>query len=64
MVQRGGSVGDEEMRAVFNLGVGLIGVCPAADMGAVRAAAQQAGVETWEIGAVEAGQGRVRWEAA
>jgi len=64
VVQRGAAVAEGEMRAVFNLGVGLIGVCPAADAGAVRAAAQQAGVETWEIGAVEAGQGRVRWEAA
>jgi phosphoribosylformylglycinamidine cyclo-ligase len=64
VVQDGGSVGDEEMRTVFNLGVGLIGVCAADDVGAVRAVAREAGVETWEIGAVEPGQGRVRWEPA
>jgi len=64
VVQEGGSVGDEEMRAVFNLGVGLIGVCPPGEAGAVRAAAREAGVETWEIGVVERGQGRVRWEPA
>jgi len=64
VVQEGGSVGDEEMRAVFNLGVGLIGVCPSGDAGAVRATARAAGVETWEIGVVERGQGRVRWEPA
>ncbi len=64
VVQRGGQVSEEEMRKVFNLGVGLIGVCPAGDVSAVRAAAREAGVETWEIGAVEAGQGAVRWEGA
>jgi len=61
VVQEGGSVGDEEMRAVFNLGVGLIGVCPPGEAGAVRAAAREAGVATWEIGVVEPGKGRVRW---
>ena len=64
VVQRGGGVGDEEMRSVFNLGVGLIGVCAATEVSAVRAAAREAGVETWEIGAVERGEGRVRWESA
>jgi len=64
VVQDGGSVGDEEMRAVFNLGVGLIGVCAPEDVAAARAAAREAGVETWEIGAVEPGRGRVRWEPA
>jgi phosphoribosylformylglycinamidine cyclo-ligase len=64
VVQQGGSVSDEEMRNVFNLGVGMIGVCAAGDVSAVRAAAREAAVETWEIGAVERGQGRVRWEPA
>jgi phosphoribosylformylglycinamidine cyclo-ligase len=64
VVQAGGSVSDAEMRSVFNLGIGLVAVCAPGDAGAVRGAARDAGVETWEIGAVEAGQGRVRWEAA
>ena len=64
VVQAGGSVGDEEMRRVFNLGVGLVAVVAQADVAAVRAAAREAGVETWEIGGVEPGAGRVRWEAA
>jgi len=64
VVQRGGSVSDEEMRNVFNLGVGLIGVCAAAEVSAVRTAAREAGVETWDIGAVEQGRGEVRWEPA
>jgi len=63
-VQRGGSVSDDEMRNVFNLGVGLIGVCAAAEVSTVRAAAREAGVETWEVGAVEPGRGQVRWEPA
>ena len=64
VVQAGGTVGDAEMRNVFNLGVGLIAVCAPGDAAAVRAAAGAAGVETWEIGAVEPGKGQVRWEAA
>lgn len=62
VVQAGGSISDDEMRRVFNLGVGFIGVCAAADVGSVRAAAGAAGVETWEIGGVVSGKGEVRWE--
>ena len=64
VVQDGGSVSGEEMRSVFNLGVGLIAVCAPGDVAAVRDAARGAGVETWEIGAMTAGSGQVRWEAA
>jgi len=64
VVQAGGSVGEEEMRNVFNLGLGLIGICAAREVSAVRAAAREASIETWEIGAVEQGRGRVRWEPA
>ena len=63
-VQAAGSVGDEEMRSVFNLGVGLVGVCAPGSVAAARAAAGAAGVETWEIGVVVPGTGRVRWETA
>ena len=64
IVQAAGSVGDEEMRSVFNLGVGLVGVCAPESVAAARAAARAAGVETWEIGAVVRGTGAVRWETA
>jgi phosphoribosylformylglycinamidine cyclo-ligase len=64
VVQAGGSVGDAEMRNVFNLGVGLIAVCRPGDVAAVRGAARSAGDETWEIGGVVAGSGAVRWESA
>ncbi len=65
VVQVGGGVSDEEMRRVFNLGVGLIAACAPADAEAVRAAAREAGVETWAIGQVAGGgAGAVRWEAS
>ena len=63
VVQRAGDVDEDELRRVFNLGVGMIAVCAAEDAPAVRAAATGAGVETWTIGRVVAGSGRVRWEA-
>jgi phosphoribosylformylglycinamidine cyclo-ligase len=61
VVRRAGRVGDDEMRRVFNLGVGLIAVCPPDAVAAARAAASAAGVETWGIGEVVAGGGAVRW---
>jgi len=64
VIQRAGRVADEEMRRVFNLGVGLVAVCPPGSVDAARQAADAAGVETWLIGAVVAGAGRVRWERA
>ena len=61
VVRRAGQVGAAEMRRVFNLGVGLIAVCPPGAVGAAREAAVTAGVETWVIGDVVAGTGTVRW---
>jgi phosphoribosylaminoimidazole (AIR) synthetase len=49
---------------VFNLGVGLIAVCTAEGVATARDAAAAAGVETWVIGEVVRGTGRVRWERA
>jgi phosphoribosylformylglycinamidine cyclo-ligase len=64
VVQTAGSVGETEMRTVFNLGLGLIAICAPEAVPTARAAAGVAGVETWEIGAVVPGTGQVRWEAA
>ena len=61
MIQRGGRVSDEEMRDVFNLGIGLIAALPADRVDEARAAAKAAGVETWVIGAVKAGAPEVRF---
>jgi len=62
VLQEAGAVADEEMRRVFNMGVGLVGVCAPDDVHAVRDAATAAGVETWVIGTTAPGSGRVRWE--
>ena len=63
LIQRGGRVSDQEMREVFNLGVGLIAVLPAAAVDSVTRAATAAGVETWVIGEVRPGAGGVRFAA-
>ena len=57
-----GHVDADEMRRVFNMGVGMIAVCAPGDVGAVRQSAASAGVEAWPIGDVAPGTGRVRWE--
>jgi len=60
-LQRAGAVSADEMRAVFNLGVGLIAVLPPPLVTAARAAAQQLHVDTWIIGHVAAGARSVRF---
>ena len=62
VVQRAGGVGDEEMRRVFNLGLGLIAVCVPDVVGPAREAAAAVGVETWVVGEVTKGAALVRWE--
>jgi phosphoribosylformylglycinamidine cyclo-ligase len=55
LLQREGRVSDDEMREVFNLGVGLIVALPESAVEEARAAANAAGIETWLIGDVVAG---------
>jgi phosphoribosylformylglycinamidine cyclo-ligase len=59
-VGRLGEVDDEEMARVFNLGIGMVAVVPAAEEGAALAALAGAGVRAVTIGEVVAGEGRVR----
>ena len=61
LLQEGGKVSTEEMRDVFNLGIGLIAVLPAKEVDAVRTAARTAGVETWVLGEVRRGARAVRF---
>jgi len=61
LLQLAGGVSTEEMRDVFNLGVGLIAVVPPAQAGEVVRAATSAGVTTWKIGEVRAGPTGVRF---
>ena len=55
-LQETGQVSTAEMREVFNLGVGMVAVLPAAAAGDAQAAARSAGVETWVMGSIAAGE--------
>lgn len=61
ILQQAGQVSTDEMREVFNLGVGLIAVMPADAVGAAQAAAQAAGVATWPMGEIRRGATAVRF---
>jgi len=61
VIAEGGKVPIEEMRDVFNLGIGMIAAVPAGRVDAVRATANAAGVPTTVIGEVRAGARRVRF---
>jgi phosphoribosylformylglycinamidine cyclo-ligase len=61
LLQEAGKVATEEMRDVFNLGVGLIAVLPRADADAALAAAKGAGVDAWVCGEVRRGTQAVRF---
>ena len=60
-LQQAGSVSPEEMRDVFNLGIGLIAVLPPDALPAARAAARADGVDTWPIGEIRRGPLAVRF---
>jgi phosphoribosylformylglycinamidine cyclo-ligase len=62
LLQRAGEVTLEEMRDVFNLGVGMIVVVAPPDVPTVRAAAGGAGIESWVLGDIRAGERSVRFE--
>jgi phosphoribosylformylglycinamidine cyclo-ligase len=60
-LQQAGGISTEEMRAVFNLGVGLIAVLPPQALPAAQAAAESDGVATWAMGEVRPGERAVRF---
>ncbi len=60
-LQQGGRVTVDEMRDVFNLGVGLIAVLPPDAVTAGRDAAAADGVPTWLLGDVRRGERGVRF---
>jgi phosphoribosylformylglycinamidine cyclo-ligase len=60
-LQQAGRVSTEEMRDVFNLGVGLIAVLPPNAIPAAEKAAAADGVPTWVIGEVRRGSRSVRF---
>jgi phosphoribosylformylglycinamidine cyclo-ligase len=61
VLQQGGQISTDEMREVFNLGVGLIAVLPADAVAAAQAAARAAGVATWPMGEIRRGSPAVRF---
>ena len=60
-LQQAGGVSTEEMRDVFNLGVGLIAVLPPNAVAAAQSAARADGVPTWVMGEIERGSRTVRF---
>jgi len=60
-LQQGGGISTDEMREVFNLGVGLIAVLPQEALDTARHAATAAGVETWTLGEIRRGDTGVRF---
>ncbi|HMV33208.1 MAG: phosphoribosylformylglycinamidine cyclo-ligase [Gemmatimonadales bacterium] len=61
LLQDAGKVGTEEMRDVFNLGVGLIAVLPKDRVDGAQAAARAQGVPTWVLGEIRRGATGVRF---
>jgi phosphoribosylformylglycinamidine cyclo-ligase len=61
MLQQAGGISTEEMRDVFNLGVGLIAVLPPHAVPAAQAAAAADGVATWTMGEIRPGEQVVRF---
>jgi phosphoribosylformylglycinamidine cyclo-ligase len=62
-LQQAGRVSTEEMRNVFNLGVGLIAVLSPDAVPAVQAAAAADGVATWLMGEIRRGARAVQFSA-
>ena len=60
-LQQAGQISTQEMRDVFNLGVGLVAVLPPDAVRAAQAAASADGVTTWVMGEIERGSRSVRF---
>ena len=60
-LQEAGRVSTEEMRDVFNLGIGLIAVVPKDAVSAAQAEARSRGVPTWVLGEIRRGPTGVRF---
>ena len=59
-VQRAGDISGAEMESVFNLGIGMAAVLPAADAARAVEIVHAGGLEAWIIGEVVAGTGVVQ----
>ena len=56
-----GPVSEEEMRNVFNLGIGMVLVVPRDEADSVIDLANKNGNEAWSVGQVVEGNGQARW---
>ena len=56
-----GGIEDDEMRRTFNCGVGMIVVVDRSDLGRTLSRLEEVGETAWEIGAINAGDGPVRY---
>jgi len=61
VLQQAGQISTQEMRDVFNLGVGLVAVLPPDAVAAAQAAAAEDGVTTWVMGEIQRGRRAVRF---
>jgi len=57
MLEEAGGVDEDEMYRVFNMGLDMIAIVAPSSEGRVREAAVRAGVDTWMVGEVVAGEG-------
>jgi phosphoribosylformylglycinamidine cyclo-ligase len=60
-IQQAGQISTQEMREVFNLGVGLVAVLSPDTVAAAQAAAASDGVTTWLMGEIQRGDRSVRF---
>lgn len=60
-LQQAGQISTQEMREVFNLGVGLVAVLPPDAVAAAQSAARDDGVTTWVMGEIRRGNRTVRF---
>ncbi|MEK7239035.1 MAG: phosphoribosylformylglycinamidine cyclo-ligase [Gemmatimonadota bacterium] len=59
VLEAAGGVARDEMYRAFNMGVGMVVITDAAGAERVRASATTAGIESWMLGEIAAGSGRV-----
>ena len=59
VLQEAGRVPRDEMFRAFNMGVGMIVVCPESAANDVISSARAAGIDAWRMGHTTAGSGRV-----
>ncbi len=59
VIQKAGNIADDEMYRVFNMGIGMLVICPEESAQTIKAALKENGEEAVEIGKVTSGNGEV-----